>query len=67
MLIKLVIFAKNCNYTILVSFYIKNLWIYIEKLELSAIYNVKKCYDMLKNGIFCKLVILVIFCKNLIC
>ena len=29
--------------------------------------NVKKFYDMLKNGIFCELVILMIFCKNLIC
>ena len=27
----------------------------------------KKFYDMLKNGIFCEIVILVIFCKNLIC
>ena len=29
--------------------------------------NVKKFYDILKNGVFCELVILVIFCKNLIC
>ena len=29
--------------------------------------NVKKFYDILKNGIFCEVVILVIFCKNLIC
>ena len=32
MLMELVIFAKNCNYKILESFYSKNLWIYIEKL-----------------------------------
>ena len=41
--------------------------IYIEKLELVQFCNVKKFYDMLKNGIFCELLILVIFCKNLIC
>ena len=35
----------------------------IEKLELSAICNVKKFYDMLKKCYFCKMVILVIFCK----
>ena len=29
--------------------------------------NVKKFYDMLKNNIFREMVILVIFCKNLIC
>ena len=29
--------------------------------------TLKKIYDMLKNGNFCKMVILVIFCKNLIC
>ena len=29
--------------------------------------TLKKFYDMLKNGIFCGVVILVIFCKNLIC
>ena len=27
----------------------------------------KKFYDTLKNGIFCEMAILVIFCKNLIC
>ena len=29
--------------------------------------TLKKFYDILKNGNFCKMVILVIFCKNLIC
>ena len=67
MLIKLVIFAKNCNYKILASFYSKNLWIYIEKLELCAILQLSKILWHVKNGIFCELVILVIFCKNLIC
>ena len=37
--------------------------IMIEKLELSAIF----ANGMLKNGIFCEMVILVIFCKKLIC
>ena len=29
--------------------------------------TLKKIYDILKNGNFCKMVILVIFYKNLIC
>ena len=36
MLIKLVIFAKIVKLAILASFYSKNLWICVEKLELSA-------------------------------
>ena len=35
----------------------------IEKLELSAICDVKKFDDMFKKCYICKMVILVIFCK----
>ena len=52
------------RFKMLKSFFSKNLWIYIEKLEPGAIYNVKKFYDRLKNGSFCKMVILVIFCQK---